>query len=161
MLSLGFWEIVVIGAVLLVVVGPERLPHVLRYLGRQYGMLRRAADDMRRAFVLEADRQDAEERYKALQERRAAAKSAREAALASAGEGAVPHDAPLPPPDLADGAASEGEATDDVPGDDHDIPEDPEPVRDPEMRVAPSAKLPPDHPALQPRDPPVDTEGPQ
>ena len=48
MLSLGFWEIVVIGGLLLVVVGPERLPKVLRFLGRQYGMVRRAAEDMRR-----------------------------------------------------------------------------------------------------------------
>jgi len=98
MLSLGFWEIVVIGSLLLVVVGPERLPKVMRFLGKQYGMVRRAADEMRRAFVLEADRQDAEDRYKALQDRREAAKSAREAALEAAGGASEPQDNPLPPP---------------------------------------------------------------
>jgi Tat protein translocase TatB subunit len=98
MLSIGMWEMVVIAGLALVVVGPERLPKVMRFLGRQYGMLRRAANDMRRAFVLEADRQDAEERYKELQERRERAKAEREAALQSAGDGAVPQDNPLPPP---------------------------------------------------------------
>ena len=98
MLSIGMWEMVVIAGLALVVVGPERLPKVMRFLGRQYGMIRRAANDMRRAFVLEADRQDAEERYKDLQERRAKAKAEREAALESAGEGAVAQDNPLPPP---------------------------------------------------------------
>lgn len=98
MLSLGFWEIVVIGALLLIVVGPERLPKVMRYAGKQYGMLRRAADEMRRAFVLEADRQDAEERYEQIKQRREAAKAAREAALKAAGEGAQAQDNPLPPP---------------------------------------------------------------
>lgn len=97
MLSLGFGEILVIAALALIVVGPERLPHMMRYLGRQYGQLRRAADDMRRAFVLEADRQDAEERYRNLQERRKAQLDARRAAQAAAGEGTVPHD--MSPPD--------------------------------------------------------------
>lgn len=94
MLSLGLGEILVIAAVLVIVVGPERLPRVLRYAGRQYGQLRRAADDMRRAFVLEADRQDAEDRYRELQERR---KAQAEAKVSSA-DGAVPQQPELPIP---------------------------------------------------------------
>lgn len=70
MLGLGTSEMVLIAVVALVVIGPERLPRILRQLGRYYGQLRRTADDLRRAFVMEADRQDAEERYQALQERR-------------------------------------------------------------------------------------------
>lgn len=70
MLGLGSGEMLVIAVVALVVIGPERLPTVMRQLGRWYGQIRRTADELRRAFVLEADRQDAAERYKQLQERR-------------------------------------------------------------------------------------------
>ncbi|MEZ4319692.1 MAG: twin-arginine translocase TatA/TatE family subunit [Myxococcota bacterium] len=124
MLSLGFWEIVVIGALLLIVVGPERLPKVMRFAGKQYGMLRRAADDMRRAFVLEADRQDADERYQQLQERRAAAQAAREAALAAAGAGTSAQENPLPPP-VVPPAAQDVPGGSDVP-EPFDVPEVPE-----------------------------------
>ena len=98
MLSLGMGEILVIAALMLIVVGPERLPRMMRWAGRQYGQLRRAADDMRRAFVLEADRQDAEERYRELQTRRTQMKQIREEAEASAGESTVAQKVQLPPP---------------------------------------------------------------
>lgn len=61
MLGLGFGEIAILLLLALLVVGPERLPKVVRWAGRSYGQLRRAADDLRRAFLLEADRMDAEE----------------------------------------------------------------------------------------------------
>lgn len=68
--SLGFLELLVVGVVLLLVVGPQRLPHATRMLGRAYGQARRAADDLRRALVLEADRMDEEERLRELRKRR-------------------------------------------------------------------------------------------
>ena len=77
MFGLGMGEMVLIGAIALLVIGPEKLPHLMRELGRWYGQLRRAADDLRRAFVLEADRQDAAERYRQLQERRKLAQQER------------------------------------------------------------------------------------
>jgi len=80
MLGVGLPELILIAGVALVVVGPERLPRVMRELGRIYGQLRRAADELRRAFTLEADRQDAAERYKQLQERRRKAQEARKKA---------------------------------------------------------------------------------
>lgn len=104
MLGVGLPELVLIAGVALVVVGPERLPRVMRELGRWYGQLRRAADELRRAFTLEADRQDATERYKQLQERRKKAQEARKKAeeerkLAT---GAVPQDgSPAPDPTTA------------------------------------------------------------
>lgn len=98
MLSIGITEIVLIALVAILVVGPERLPKVMRQLGRWYGQLRRAADELRRAFVLEADRQDAEERYARLRERREKAKAAREQALAES-QGTVDQQEELPPPD--------------------------------------------------------------
>lgn len=67
MLNFGFLEILIVVVLALVVVGPERLPIVVRYLGRQYGKLLRASQELRRAFVLEAERVDAEERQKELQ----------------------------------------------------------------------------------------------
>ena len=84
MFSLGWSEILLIGVVLLVFVGPDRLPLVLRSAGRIFGQLRRAADELRRAFVLEADRQDLE---KTLAVRRQALES--EVAQPTAPEGSV------------------------------------------------------------------------
>ncbi len=84
MLSFGIGEMMIVAGVALLVVGPERLPRVLRQLGRWYGQARRAADDLRRAFVLEADRQDASERSRQLQERRKRAEEARRRAAAEA-----------------------------------------------------------------------------
>lgn len=98
MLSLGLGEILVIAALLLVVVGPDDLPRVMRAVGRRYGQLRRAADDMRRAFVLEADRQDAEDRYRQLQERRKAQMEARKAAQTATGGASVPQESELSGP---------------------------------------------------------------
>lgn len=99
MLSFGIGEMMIVAGVALLVVGPERLPRVLRQLGRWYGQARRAADDLRRAFVLEADRQDASERYRQLQERRKRAEEARRRATeaAEAAE-ASDDDAPAPEP---------------------------------------------------------------
>lgn len=99
MLSIGLTEIIFIAVLAVVVVGPERLPQVMRQLGRWYGQLRRSADELRRAFVLEADRQDAEERYKSLQERRERAVEARKRAMAEAGEGTRAQNQEMPPPD--------------------------------------------------------------
>ena len=70
MLGLGPGEIILVAVVIIVVVGPDRLPHFMRAAGRMYGQLRRTADEMRRAFVLEADRQDASARYEEIKRRR-------------------------------------------------------------------------------------------
>lgn len=55
MSNIGLGEILLIGILLLVVVGPERLPGILRQAGRYYGMLRRTAMDFQQAFMQEAD----------------------------------------------------------------------------------------------------------
>ena len=70
MFSFGFGEILIIGVVLLLFVGPDRLPQLMRTAGRAYGQLRRAADEMRRAFMMEADRVDAALRVEELEQRR-------------------------------------------------------------------------------------------
>ena len=70
MLGLGPGELLLVLIVVIVVVGPDRLPQFMRGAGRLYSQLRRAADEMRRSLVLEADRQDAEARYEEMQRRR-------------------------------------------------------------------------------------------
>ena len=72
MLGLGWGEITLIAALLLVFVGPADLPKLLRFLGRSYGKLRRSSDDLRRTFTLEVDRVDAEARAEEIQRRREA-----------------------------------------------------------------------------------------
>jgi len=71
LLGLGPGEIILVALAVIVVIGPDRLPHFMRSAGRMYGQLRRAADEMRRSLVLEADRQDAEDRYQEMRRRRA------------------------------------------------------------------------------------------
>lgn len=114
MLGIGIGELMVIALVALIFVGPERLPKVMRELGRQYGKLRRAADELRRAFVLEADRQDADQRYEKLQERRQKAAEIRRKAQEDAGEGTVSQDELLPGMPNAE-PAEEGQGGDDAP----------------------------------------------
>jgi Tat protein translocase TatB subunit len=47
MFGLGIWEIVVILAVALIVLGPRRLPHMARQLGRALREFRRATNELR------------------------------------------------------------------------------------------------------------------
>lgn len=83
MLGLGWGEIAIVAVVVLLVVGPDRLPQFARRAGQLYSQLRRTADEMRSALTLEADRQDAEERFKKLKERREKAEAERKAAEAA------------------------------------------------------------------------------
>jgi sec-independent protein translocase protein TatB len=125
MLGVGLPELVLIAGVALVVVGPERLPRVMRELGRWYGQLRRAADELRRAFTLEADRQDASERYKQLQERRKKAQESRKRAeeerklaTGAVAQTAEPVQAAAPTGDPTTGPTEEGAVVpNDVPPD--------------------------------------------
>jgi len=99
-LNFGLFEIVIIMGLALVVVGPDRLPVMVRFLGRQYGKLVRASDELKRAFMMEADRADAEKRAEALRQRRAEARKraeeARKRALEAMNRGEAPEIAPVP-----------------------------------------------------------------
>lgn len=112
MLGMGMGEMALIMVVALLVVPPDQLPKAMRQMGRWYGQIRRAADDLRRAFTLEADRQDAAERYRELQERRKKAQEARKKAEAEAGAVAQP-DAVAP----AQPSETEGQVPNDIPPD--------------------------------------------
>lgn len=47
MFSFGFWEILVIGLIALIVVGPDRLPGLATFVGQWVGRLRTMARNMR------------------------------------------------------------------------------------------------------------------
>ncbi|MEL6872331.1 MAG: Sec-independent protein translocase protein TatB, partial [Pseudomonadota bacterium] len=47
MLDIGWTELLVIGVVALLVVGPKELPGLLRTIGRYVGMIRRQANEFR------------------------------------------------------------------------------------------------------------------
>jgi sec-independent protein translocase protein TatB len=118
--GLDFTELLLIGILILLFVGPERMPHIVRNLGRLYGQLRRSADELRKALVLEADRMDEEERLRALVRQRKEAEAKRQAEsgeTAVAGAQAQPQPEPiaapqaLPPADTASaGVAVSSEA---------------------------------------------------
>lgn len=100
MLNFGIGEIAIILVLAVVVVGPDRLPEMLRFLGKQYGRVMRASNELRRAFMIEADREDAEKRAEALRKRREQARKraeeARKRALERA-KAAEAEQAPVPP----------------------------------------------------------------
>jgi TatA/E family protein of Tat protein translocase len=54
MFGIGAWEMVLILVVALLVFGPKRLPELARTLGRGLAELRRASNDLRTSFDLEA-----------------------------------------------------------------------------------------------------------
>ena len=69
MFGIGFPELVVILAVALIVLGPQRLPEVARMLGRAYGQLRRASEEFQntiRQDLAALERQEDINRNKAI-----------------------------------------------------------------------------------------------
>ena len=47
MFDVGFWELMLIGIVALVVIGPERLPGVARTAGKWFGKIKRFVGDVK------------------------------------------------------------------------------------------------------------------
>ncbi|MEN9834698.1 MAG: twin-arginine translocase subunit TatB [Pseudomonadota bacterium] len=74
MFGIGFFELIIIAVVALVVVGPKRLPEVMKQAGRLFVHLRRTANDVRSSFeqvIREAEdeirREESESIRKAMQ----------------------------------------------------------------------------------------------
>jgi Tat protein translocase TatB subunit len=69
MFGIGLPELLVILAVALIVLGPQRLPEVARMLGRAYGQLRRASEEFQhtlRQDLAALERQEDANRNKAV-----------------------------------------------------------------------------------------------
>ncbi len=65
MLGIGPWELVVILIIALLVVGPKRLPEVMRAIGRVLAELRKTAEEIKEEVL---DQEEKEEIQKSLQE---------------------------------------------------------------------------------------------
>ena len=70
MLNLGFSEIVLIVILAIVVVGPDDIPKMMRVLGQQYGRIQKMSNELRRAFMMEVNREENERRAEELRVRR-------------------------------------------------------------------------------------------
>jgi len=58
MFDIGFWELVLIAVVALVVVGPERFPGMMKKAGYWIGQFRRMANAVKSEIQLEVDKAD-------------------------------------------------------------------------------------------------------
>jgi len=70
MANFGLMEMLLIGILVIVFVGPDDLPNLLKTLGRMYGKVRRASYELRRAFTLEVDKVEADARAEDIRRRR-------------------------------------------------------------------------------------------
>ena len=62
MFDIGFWELALIGIVSLLVIGPEKMPQMVKTVGQWVGHMQRIARDLRREIESEAE----SEEYKVL-----------------------------------------------------------------------------------------------
>jgi sec-independent protein translocase protein TatB len=135
MFDVGFSEIVVIGVVALIVIGPERLPKAARTMGLLFGRLQRYVGDVKADISREMELDELRKLQKQVQGAAQEFKTSVEAAAQNVQQGvqsveqqlnAAAADAPpggepfLPPPDLASranelGASTVGNAADAVP----------------------------------------------
>jgi len=56
MFDIGFWELIIIGVVALVVVGPERFPGMIKKVGYWIGQFRRIASSVKSEIQVEVDK---------------------------------------------------------------------------------------------------------
>lgn len=108
MFDIGFQEMLLVAVLVIVFIPADDLPEMMRTLGRYYAKIRRASDDLRRAFNAEVARTDADRRRDDLAKRRERA-GVVQAPMPDTGESRpgtaiLPETAPLPdetviPPD--------------------------------------------------------------
>ncbi len=111
-----------IAVLAIVFIGPDDLPKMMRIAGRYYAKIRRASDDLRRAFNAEVAKVEAEERREEMRRRREEMERRRAELQAKAQEkavdptqsnAAIPSESdPHPRPAVTEGAppVEEGEA---------------------------------------------------
>lgn len=64
MFDIGFFELVLLGVVGLLVLGPERLPHAVRMTTAYLGKIRRAVSNVREEFEREVNMHEMQQRIK-------------------------------------------------------------------------------------------------
>ncbi len=108
-LSIG--ELLVIAVLILVFVGPDRIPELMSVAGRYYGKFRRMSDDLRRTFNAEVARHESDRRREELEARRKEIETRRQEEREGAQRAASDAEAP------AEGAAAEGTVATPMPAD--------------------------------------------
>lgn len=102
MFNIGTSELVVIVIVAIIVVGPAKLPQIMRTLGKGLAEFKRMSSDVKDTFETELNRIDREEQTKAAAKAEAKAAPAPETAAPPASEPAAAQaPAPDPAPDQA------------------------------------------------------------
>jgi sec-independent protein translocase protein TatB len=64
MFGIGSMELVVILIVAMIVIGPSKLPHIARSVGKAFGEFKKASNDLKRTIDHEVDRIEREEKTK-------------------------------------------------------------------------------------------------
>jgi sec-independent protein translocase protein TatB len=129
MFSLGFGEIVIIALILIVVVGPERLPSVMKNVGKTLRTVRQASRDLRETVGLDEMMREDVLRPMPPPRRPPPATVSRQPdpappAVAPAAEPAPPAAEPVPPPPSADAASAPGAAGQTPPAESRDVAAD-------------------------------------
>lgn len=62
MFDIGFSELVLVGVIALIVIGPEKLPHTLRMMAAYTGRIKRAINDLKYELEKEVEMQEAKQR---------------------------------------------------------------------------------------------------
>ncbi len=58
MFDIGFWEVTIIGVVALFVIGPEKMPELVRTIGNITGQIRRAFYNLKKEVEFESQSND-------------------------------------------------------------------------------------------------------
>lgn len=101
MFGIGSTELVVILIVALIVIGPSKLPDLMRTLGKGMAEFRRMSNDVKSTFEAEVDRAEREKRQTEAQKELYPEKPAEEAAEAAAAASATPVEAEAKPAQAA------------------------------------------------------------
>ncbi len=125
MFDVGFWELLVMAVIGLLVLGPERLPRAARQLGRWLSAARRTASQLRWQIEREIDLGDQQRRQPSASGQNASADRAAASSASGAESAAGPTEArdTAPSPEQSERAAEAG-------------PAEPEPAADPEPSTA-------------------------
>ncbi len=145
MFDIGLQELLVIAILVVIFFPAEDLPGLFRTAGRAYAKVRRASDDLRRAFNAEVARAEADMRADDLRARQEAARRAREEQAALAEASAQTGAAAEAPREASEGAAAPAPSTAPAPDEapaQETVPVPPAPRLPPGLRSTVSAPAP-------------------
>jgi len=114
MFGIGMPELLLILAIALIVIGPNKLPDLAKALGRGFAEFRRATEDLKRSFNEEVNTAEARDRLLQEGKIRSPDHSPEDAVLVEEDAASAPSDssaAPHPAPEASQAEASQAEAS--------------------------------------------------